>query len=99
MRWISTTIRKTHMDKIREGRKGIEKKIMSKYWIKRLEPLIKYMMDGGLVGINFLCGRNFYKYYVNLIEPRHLNILVKIDKKTSSSYYNIYLGDPIKDNG
>jgi len=64
MKWISTTIKRKWMDKILSGEKRVEFKGMTDFWKTRLLPLC----GRGDVAINFLCGRESYKYNVLVVE-------------------------------
>jgi hypothetical protein len=94
MKWISTTIKKKWMDLILDGTKCAEYKANTKFWNKRLEPLVdKFFLDDE-IGINFLCGQKSYKYRV--VHIRHHNRHpLDIDGVQVTDWYEIQLGKRI----
>ncbi len=91
--WISTTIKKTYMDKILDGTKKYEYKGASEYWIKRISKFMDFTM--GELGINFLCGQKSYKFIVADITKWSGTMPRDIDGTEYKSYYQIQLGDQI----
>ena len=67
MKYISTTIKRKHLDKILSGEKTIERKVATPYWNPRLNNIlrnIKLSERGRIegVGLNLLCGQENYKF-------------------------------------
>ena len=91
--WISTTIKKKWMVLILGGDKDCELKGNTEWWCGRLEKAKGLLGSGKKVGINFLCGRDSYKYEVGKI-TFHARPL-KIDEQVYQTYYKIWLGDRI----
>ena len=90
MKWISTTIKRKHLDKILSEEKTIEFKGATPFWMKRLDKLMLY--DGD-IAINFLCGRESYKFRVEKIlycVGRRV-----IDGILHDEFYEIHLGEQI----
>ncbi len=97
MKWISTTIMKKYFLEIKNGIKTREYKEHTEHWIKRLEPLIEYMKEGGEVGSNFLCGKDYHKRKVLYIQYINVTWSYKVVDKDLSELYIIYLGNEIEE--
>lgn len=91
---ISTTIKKIWLDKILSGEKSIEFKIASNHWNKRLLRLTDPRWTRP-IEINFLCGRDSYRFRVEsveiIIDPDGFDI----DGEITNEYYAIHLGKRI----
>lgn len=78
------------MDQILSGEKGIEYKEYNDFWQKRISKNIENHKV-----INFLCGRNNYKFKINFITytktPNDLKDIIK-----TNGCFAIYLGHRIK---
>jgi len=90
MRWISTTIKRKWLDKILSGEKEQEYKGATEFWNKRLTKILEC---GEEIGINFLCGRESYKFEV--MDINHYYGMREIDGTEYESFYEIRLGKPI----
>lgn len=92
MDWITTTIKKKYLRPILRGVKTVEYKEASDYWRKRLHKHLGEH-DGDL-GINLLCGKEAYKFYVSKVKYRHYPDYEKksIDGEYHNQFYEIYLG-------
>jgi len=103
MKYISTTIKRTWMNLILEGSKTIEYKVASDYWKKRLEKYVTHRIDRRKdtvnaehrvkeLGINFLCGRECYKYRVDYV--KHVTGgRMEIDGTDATEWYEIHLSE------
>lgn len=93
MKFISTTIKRKWLDKILSGEKTIERKVYTKFWTKRLEPLTK---TDEKIGINLLCGRKSYKFKVTKVEFNATEDPTEIDGVWTLLWYDIHIGERIK---
>ncbi len=89
--WISTTIKRKHLDRILDGEKEIEYKKASEHWTKRLNKH-RGQHDGDL-GINFLCGQESFKFDVKSVFLWFHTDGMEIDGETAIWVYHIELGE------
>lgn len=94
---ISTTIKRKWLDKILSGEKKIEYKGDTLFWNKRLCKIVraKMLQPDIKVIINFLCGRESYKFQVLAVE-RNIDSGMDIDGTFYEKYWEIHLGEQIK---
>lgn len=95
MKCISTTIKRTWMDKILSGEKKIEYKDNTEYWRKRLSNIDDIDIESG-VEINFLCGQVAYRYKVIDIALIIHKEPMDIDGVKTNTWYEIHLGERVQ---
>lgn len=94
-KWISTTIKRIHLDPILSGEKTIEYKVASPFWEKRLKKHMGYHGRESNIGINFLCGRESVKYKVFMLTRMHDKKPMDVDGVLVNTWYEIHLGERI----
>lgn len=92
--WLSTTIKRKHLDKILSGEKTSEYKNASEHWVKRCENA---KSSDGDIGIIFICGSVVYRYEVrDIIFNYDHDDPFEIDDEMCAAWYDIALGARIR---
>lgn len=93
---ITTTIKRKYLDEILLGRKTVEYKGDTDHWHRRLHKFIKKVQKAGQLKINFVCGREAYKFHVKNVS--YIEREIFIDEIEYCAFYSISLGDRVPDN-
>lgn len=87
--WISTTIKWKYLNKIIGGQKKIEMKGNKEFWKRRL---LKLRNTKEQIGINFLNGKDVYKFLVKKVYYQMAIVPIDIDGVKYERYFAIELG-------